>query len=107
MNDLNSRARAVIEAARDADDPSPADRDRIKHAVLVQVAAGLVASTAAAGTLTVGMSLGMKIGLVVLSVSLVIQISNGRPPALAALAIASSVSWWSGLPDNMLHLPEE
>ena len=71
MNDLNSRARAVIEAARDADDPSPADRDRIKHAVLVQVAAGLVASTAAAGTVAVGMSLGMKVGLAVLAVSLV------------------------------------
>jgi hypothetical protein len=71
MNDLNSRARAVIEAARDADEPSLADRDRIKHAVLVQVAAGIVASTAAAGTVTVGMSLGMKVGLAVLAVSLV------------------------------------
>ena len=71
MNDLNSQARAIVEAARDADEPSPADRARIKHAILVQVAAGVVASTAAAGTLTVGMSLGMKIGLLVLSVSLV------------------------------------
>ena len=67
MNDLNSRARAVVEAARDADEPSPADRDRIKRAILVQVAAGAVASTAAAGTLT----LGMKVGMAVLAVSLV------------------------------------
>jgi len=77
MNDLNSRARAVIEAARDADEPSLADRDRIKRAVLVQVAAGVAASTVAAGTVSVGagmslgVSLGMKVGLAVLAVSLV------------------------------------
>jgi len=67
MNDLNSQARAVVEAARDADNPSPADRDRIKHAILVQVAVGAVASTAAAGSMT----LAMKVGLAVLAVSLV------------------------------------
>ena len=67
MNDLDSRARAILEAARDADDPSPADRNRIRHAVLVQLAAGAVASTAVAGTMTVG----MKLGVAVLAVSLV------------------------------------
>jgi hypothetical protein len=67
MNDLNSQARAVLEAARDADDPSPADRDRIKRAILVQVAVGAVASTATAGTMT----LAMKVGLAVLAASLV------------------------------------
>ena len=77
MNDLNSRARAVIEAARDADEPSLADRDRIKRAVLVQVATGVAASTVAAGTVSagagmgLGMSIGMKVGLAVLAVSLV------------------------------------
>ena len=67
MNDLDSRSRALVEAARDADDPSPADRDRIRNAVLVQLAAGAAASTAVAGTMTVG----MKLGLAVLTVSLV------------------------------------
>jgi len=71
MNDLNSRARAVVEAARNADEPSPADRARLKHAILVQVAAGLAASTAAAGTVSLGMSVGTKVGLAVLAVSLV------------------------------------
>ncbi len=68
MNDLDVRAQAIVDAARDADDPSPSDRDRIKHAVLVQVAAGAVASTAVAGS--VGMSYAMKVGLAVLAVSL-------------------------------------
>jgi hypothetical protein len=67
MIDLDSRARAIVEAARDADNPTPSDRDRIKRAVLVQLAAGAVATTAAASTMTVG----MKVGLAVLAVSLV------------------------------------
>jgi hypothetical protein len=77
MNDLDFRARAIVDAARDADLPSPDDRDRIKRAVLVQVAAGVAASTVAAGTvsagvgMSLGMSLGMKVGLAVLAVSLV------------------------------------
>jgi len=72
MNDLDFRARAIVDAARDADLPSSDDRDRIKRAVLVQVAAGVAASTVAAGTVSagVGMSLGMKVELAVLAVSL-------------------------------------
>jgi hypothetical protein len=76
MNDLDFRARAIVDAARDADLPSPDDRDRIKRAVLVQVAAGVAASTVAAGTvsagagMSLGMSLGTKVGLAVLAVSL-------------------------------------
>ena len=68
MNDLDSRARAIVQAGRDGDAPSLADRDRIKRAVLVQiVAGGVAASTAAAGTLSVG----AKAGLAVLAVALV------------------------------------
>jgi len=76
MNDLDFRARAIVDAARDADLPSPDDRDRIRRAVLVQVAAGVAASTVAAGTvsasvgMSLGKSLGMKVGLAVLAVSL-------------------------------------
>ena len=67
MNDLDSRSRAIVEAARDADDPSPTDRKRIRHAVMVQLAVGAAASSVAAGTMTVG----MKLGLAALAVSLV------------------------------------
>ena len=68
MKDLDSRARTIVEAGRDADAPSAADHDRIKRAVLVQiVASSAVASTAVAGTL----SIGAKVGLAVLAVSMV------------------------------------
>jgi hypothetical protein len=68
MSDLESRARAIVEAGRDGDLPSAADHARIKRAVLVQIAAsGAVAASAAAGTL----SLGAKVGLVVLTATLV------------------------------------
>jgi hypothetical protein len=68
MNDLESRAKAIVEAGREADAPKAADRDRIKRAVLMQiVAGGAVASSAAASTL----SLGAKVGLAVLAVSVV------------------------------------
>jgi hypothetical protein len=67
MNDLGVRAKAIVEAARDGDQPTPGDHDRIKRAVLVQIAAGTaIASTAAAGTL----SIGVKVGLAVVAVSL-------------------------------------
>jgi hypothetical protein len=92
MNDLDSRARAIIENARQADEPLPTDRDRIKRAILVQLAAGTVVSTAAAaGTMTVG----MKVGVAVLAVSLVGGGAAGvahwvRPHNTASVAMVSS-----------------
>jgi hypothetical protein len=68
MSDLDPRAKAIIDAGREADVPAAADRARIKRAVLAQIAAGAaVASTtaAAAGTL----SLGAKVGVAVLVLS--------------------------------------
>lgn len=68
MSDLDSRARAIVDAGRDGELPSRADHDRIKRAVFLQIAAGTaVAGTATAGTL----SLGAKAGLAVLAVTLV------------------------------------
>lgn len=71
MNELDCQAQAIVEAAREADLPSPADRDRIKSAVLVQIAAGVVATTVSAGTASAGLGLGVKVGMAVLAVSLV------------------------------------
>jgi hypothetical protein len=69
MNHLDARARAIVDAARDADNPSQTDRERIRRGVAIQIAAGTVAvSTAAvAGT----MSLATKVGLVVATVAVV------------------------------------
>jgi hypothetical protein len=85
MNDLDPQARAIVESARDADLPSGADRDRIKRAVLLQIAAGTaVAGSAAASTLSVG----AKVGLAVLAVSVVgggavglLKVKGTREPA--------------------------
>jgi hypothetical protein len=66
MKDLDSDARDIVDTARDADDPSPADRSRIKHALLAQVAMVGVASTAAAGTT----ALATKVVVAALAVSL-------------------------------------
>jgi hypothetical protein len=89
MSDLEHRARVIVEAARDADVPSSVDRDRIKRAVLVQIAAGSVlASTAAAGTL----SIGAKVGLAVLAVSLVGGGTVGLLEVRSAHRAASALS---------------
>ena len=90
MNDLDSRSRAIIENARHADEPSPTDSARIKRAILMQVAAGTVASAAAAGTMTAG----VKVGLAVLTVTLVGGGAAGvahwaRPQVTASVALLS------------------
>jgi hypothetical protein len=69
MNELDFRAKAIVDAGRNADDPSPADRARIKHAILLQVAGGVAGGAAA--TAVAGTSVGLKVGLTVLAVSLV------------------------------------
>jgi hypothetical protein len=107
MNDLDSRARAIVEAARDADDPSPADRNRIRHAVLVQLAAGAVASTAVAGTMTVG----MKLGLAALAVSLVGGGAAGivqmrRPQSTTSAAVHARVPVVSRTTASPVAIPE-
>jgi signal transduction histidine kinase len=87
MSDLERQARAIVEAGRDADAPSAADHDRIKRAVLFQIAAGgAVLSTAAATTLSVG----TKVGLVVLAATIVgggavglHHMRGAKPPAAA------------------------
>ena len=47
MSDLSPRARAIIDQARDADGPSPADRARIRAALYAQI--GLLGSVAGSG----------------------------------------------------------
>jgi hypothetical protein len=69
MKNLDARAKAIIEAARNGDCPTHADRERIRRQVAVQIAAGAVAasSVAVAGT----MSATAKVGLIVATVALV------------------------------------
>jgi len=69
MNNLDARARALVDAARDADRPTQVDRDRIRRGLAVQIAAGAVAAStvAVAGTL----SAATKVALVVATVAVV------------------------------------
>jgi hypothetical protein len=71
MNELDPRARAIIDAAREGDRPSLADHDRIKKAILLQLAAGAAVSAGAAGSVAAAgtLSLAAKVGLTVLAVS--------------------------------------
>ena len=62
MNDLGTEARSILEAARGAETLSRTDRNRIKHAVLLQVATLGAASTAAGGA--VAMSAATKVTLI-------------------------------------------
>jgi hypothetical protein len=65
MNDLGPEARAILEAARGAETLSRTDRNRIKHAALLQVATLGAASTAAGGV--VAMSAATKVTLIALT----------------------------------------
>lgn len=65
MTDLNSDARALVEASRSGAKLSSADRDRIKRGVLLRVAT-VGAATATAGT-AAAMSLASKVTLVVVA----------------------------------------
>lgn len=91
MNELEPGTRALIEAARD-DEPSAADRDRIKHLILLQVATmGAVASAGTGAAIAGTMSLGTKVGVAVLTVSLlgggVVGVMKLREPRPAAPAV--------------------
>jgi hypothetical protein len=95
MNELEPRARALIDAAREADEPSPADRSRIKHAIILQVAT--VGAVASAGSAAAGaMSVGAKLGVAILAASLVgggavglMKLRETRETALAAKRVLS------------------
>jgi hypothetical protein len=69
MNELDIRARDLIDAARDADAPSVADRRRIKHKIVMRLLAlGAAASSATMATAAGTMSAGAKVGLTVVAV---------------------------------------
>ncbi len=63
MSELGPEARALLEAARGGDDPTPADRVRVRRALVTAVGAGVAlaattTSTAAAGTASAAASSG-------------------------------------------------
>ena len=70
MNDLGPEARSMLEAARGAGAPSRADRDRIKHAVLLRVATvGAVSAASMAAGGVAAMSFATKVTVAALTVA--------------------------------------
>ena len=70
MNDLGPEARSMLEAARGAEAPSRAERDRIKHAVLLRVATvGAVSAASMAAGGAAAMSVAAKITVAALTVA--------------------------------------
>ncbi|HJX63692.1 MAG TPA: hypothetical protein VJ860_07035 [Polyangia bacterium] len=92
MNDLGPEARSILQAARGAEAPTRADRQRIKHAVLLRVATLGAVSTTAGGA--VAMSLATKVTVAALtvavlgggSVTLLVRKDRAAPPVPVASA---------------------
>jgi hypothetical protein len=114
MNDLGPEVRSMLEAARGAEAPTRADRERIKHAVLLRVATVGAASTVAGGA--VAMTMATKVTVAALTVAVLgggsvsLWAWKGRtasPPALARVALAHTARRISpALPTQPVVVPE-
>jgi hypothetical protein len=58
MNELGPAARAVVEAGRAGDDPTPGDRSRVRAALMASIAAGAAATVAGEGAAAAGAAKG-------------------------------------------------
>jgi len=110
MNDLGPEARSILEAARGAEAPTRADRQRIKHAVLLRVATLGAVSTTAGGA--VAMSLAAKVTVAALtvavlgggSVTLLVRKERAAQPPVASARVASRTAHVS--PSRPVAVPE-
>lgn len=101
MSDLGPEARSILDGGRDGDDPTPADRARIRGSVMRAIAAGGAATTAAAMTeaaVAAKAAQGIALGWKILAGLLITGAVGGgaalalRHEAPAAPARATSVS---------------
>ena len=110
MNDLGPEARSILEAARGAEAPTRADRQRIKHAVLLRVATLGAVSTTAGGA--VAMSLAAKVTVAALtvavlgggSVTLLVRKERAVQAPVASARVASRTAHAS--PTRPVAVPE-
>jgi len=110
MNDLGPEARSILEAARGAEAPTRADRQRIKHAVaLARGHLGAVSTTAGGA---VAMSLAAKVTVAALtvavlgggSVTLLVRKERAAQPPVASARVASRTAHVS--PSRPVAVPE-
>lgn len=104
VSDLSPEARALLAAAADGDDPTPADRDRVARAIAVPLGiTALVPATAQAAGGALGAATGLSVAKVVAAGVVVLglgggvwvqarrdRVSAGRAPSAAVEGRASS-----------------
>lgn len=98
MSDLSPEARALLAAAADGDDPTPADRDRVARAIAVPLGiTTLVPATAQAAGGALGATTGITLAKVVAASVVVLGLGGGawekarRAPPTAARATSARV----------------
>lgn len=78
VSDLSPEARALLAAAADGDDPSPADRDRVARAIAVPLGiTALVPATAQAAGGALGAATGLSVAKVVTATVVVLGLGGG------------------------------
>ncbi len=78
MSDLSPEARALLAAAADGDDPTPADRDRVARAIAVPLGiTALVPATAQAAGGALGAASGLTVAKVVAAGVVVLGLGGG------------------------------
>ena len=110
MNDLGPEARSILEAARGVEAPTRADRQRIKHAVLLRVATLGAVSTTAGGA--VAMSLAAKVTIAAVTVAvlgggsatLLAKKERAVQPSVVSARVASRTA--HGSPSRPAAVPE-
>jgi hypothetical protein len=99
VSDLSPEARALLAAAADGDDPTPADRDRVARAIAVPLGiTALVPATAQAAGGALGATTGITLAKVVAASVVVLGLGGGAwekarhaPPAAARATSARVV----------------
>lgn len=106
MSDLSPEARALLAAAADGDDPTPADRDRVARAIAVPLGiSALVPATAQAAGGALGATTGITLAKVVAASAVVLGLGGGAwvgarrdPPPTTRAAVGSVVQRAPPLP---------
>jgi hypothetical protein len=96
MNELSPRARALVDAARDGDQPTPADRDRVGRALAGTIAGGAVmlaagSASTAAGALSAKAVAGLVVASVMVGGTATVGVVALQHPARTRPAVVQTV----------------
>ena len=91
MSELGPEARAILRAARDADDPTPADRARIRGALMASIGAGAAAATGASAAKASGMLAGKATAAPLAKVSAAVFLSGAGWKAILGVIFGAAL----------------